>query len=346
MTQPTASVIVLGYNGRQYLEACISSLVDQDMPQDAYELLYVDNASADGSADFVSGRFPDVRVLRLERNFGFAEGNNRGVPETRGKYVAALNQDTVCHRRWLPELVAALEADPNAKAAHSNILTPWCPGYQAMDREGWPDIVHVAELSRFGFVSYEQRPFSREPIETIFLAGAATLVDREVLERFEYFFDADFIAYCEDTDLGLRVRNLGFKNLLVPTSVVYHDLTPSTGFSWWTLRKTLMILRNRGLAFYKNMGALEFAAFLPWLLMGAPLKPGELSLGRAKSALYGLGTLPLLPIAVAWGAIHAPKVAARRRDVLRQRKMPRFQLLRELRAAGSRPKPATARSPG
>ena len=336
MTQPTASVIVLGYNGRHYLDACISSVLDQEMPRESYEILYVDNASADGSAEFVSERFPDVRVLRLERNFGFAEGNNRGVPETDGKYVAALNQDTVCHRRWLSELVAALEADPEAKAAHSNILTPWCPGYDAMEREAWPEIVHVAELSRFGFVSYEQRPFSPEPIETIFLAGAATLVEREVIERYGYFFDPDFFAYCEDTDLALRVRNLGYRNLLVPTSVVYHDLTPSTGLSWPTLRKTLMILRNRGLAFYKNMGAAEFAAFLPWLLIGAPLKPGELSLGRAKSALYGMGTLPLLPIALGWGAIHARKVAARRRDVLRQRALARFELLRLLRGAGRR----------
>ncbi len=336
MTQPIASVIVLGYNGRQYLDACISSVIDQDMPRESYEIVYVDNGSADGSAEFVSERFPEVRVLRLERNFGFAEGNNRGVPETHGKYVAALNQDTVCHRRWLSELVAALEADPNAKAAHSNILTPWCPGYQAMDRERWPEIVHVAELSRYGFVSYEQRPFSPEPIETIFLAGAATLVEREVIERFGYFFDADFFTYCEDTDLALRLRNLGYRNLLVPTSVVYHDLTPSTGLSWRTLRKTLMILRNRGLAFYKNMGAAEFVAFLPWLLVGAPLKPGELSLGRAQSALYGVGTLPLLPIALGWGAIHARKIAARRRDVLRQRALAPFELLRAVRGAGSR----------
>ena len=97
-----------------------------------------------------------------------------------------------------------------------------------------------------------------------------------------------------------------------------------------------MILRNRGLAFYKNMGAAEFAAFLPWLLIGAPLKPGELSLGRAKSALYGMGTLPLLPIALGWGAIHARKVAARRRDVLRQRALARFELLRLLRGGGRR----------
>lgn len=337
MSSPTASVIVLGYNGRQYLDACISSLLDQAMPRDAYEILYVDNASVDGSTELVRERFPDVRILQLERNFGFAEGNNRGVAETSGRYIAVLNQDTVCHRRWLPELVAALEASPEVKAVHSNILTPWCPGYAEQERKEWPSIVHVAELNRFGFVAYEQRPFSPEPIETLFLAGAATMVEREVAERFGYLFDPDFFAYCEDTDLALRVRNLGYRSQLVPTSVVYHDLQPSTALSWRTLRKTLMILRNRGLAYFKNMELAEFMAFLPWLLIGAPLKPGELSLGPARSVLYGLGTLPLLPVALGWGALHARKVAARRSEVLQQRTLPRFALLRALReGAGNR----------
>ena len=338
MTGPIASVIIVGYNGLRYLDDCLSSLLDQEMPADAYEILYVDNASTDGSADLVGERFPNVRILRLERNFGFAEGNNRGVTETRGRYIAVLNQDTVCHRRWLSELVATMEAHPDVKAVHSNILTPWCPGYAEKRREGWPSIVHVSELNRFGFVSYRQRPFSPEPIETLFLAGAASMVEREVVERFGYLFDPDFVAYCEDTDLALRVRNLGYRSLLAPTSVVYHDLQPSTGPSWRTLHKTLMILRNRGLAYFKNMEPAEFLAFLPWLLIGAPLKPGELSLGPLRSVLYGLGTVPLVPIALGWGALHARKVRGRRSDVLRQRTLPRFALLRALRwgVAGAR----------
>ncbi|MGB2694869.1 MAG: glycosyltransferase family 2 protein [Dehalococcoidia bacterium] len=333
MTSPTASVIVLGYNGRRYLDACLSSLLDQEMSREAYEVIYVDNASTDGASEFVEGRFPHVRVVRIDRNYGFAEGNNRAVAHTNGRYVATVNQDTVCHRRWLPELIAALEAHPDAKAAHSNILTPWCPGYDAKDRDGLPSIVHVAELTRYGFVAYEQRPFSPEPIETLFLAGAATIVEREMIDRYGYFFDADFWAYCEDTDLGLRVHNLGYKNLLVPTSVVYHDLTPATSLGWGTLRKTLMILRNRGLAFYKNMTLREFATMLPWLLIGAPLKPGELSLGSLRGLLYGLGTVPLLPVACAWGAVHARKLAGRRRDVLRQRVIPPFELVHAVRGA-------------
>jgi GT2 family glycosyltransferase len=298
-------------------------------------VLYVDNGSEDSSVDFVRERFPDVRVLPLDRNYGFAEGNNRGLREARGRRIAVLNQDTVCHRRWLSELLTAVEADPDVKAVHSNILTPWCPGFEGMEREAWPPIVHVAELNRFGFVTYEQRPFVQEPIETLFLAGAATMVERELVDRMGYLFDRDFVAYCEDTDLALRVHNLGYRSLLVPTSIVYHDLRPSTTLSWPTLHKTLMILRNRALAYFKNMELMEFLAFLPWLAVGAPLKPGEFSLGPARTALYALGTAPLIPVALAWAALHARKVMARRSELLRQRVLPRFALLRSLRSRGA-----------
>ena len=75
----TASVIVLASNDKKYLQACLESLLDQDMPPGSYELIYADNASTDGSADYVKAAFPTVRVVELEKNFGFAEGNNRAA---------------------------------------------------------------------------------------------------------------------------------------------------------------------------------------------------------------------------------------------------------------------------
>ena len=329
MTSSKVSVIVLGYNGREYLDACIGSLVDQEMAQDDYELLYVDNDSTDESVAFVSERFPTVRVIRMDRNYGFAEGNNRAISETKGRYIAVLNQDTVCHRRWLSELSGALDARPDVMAVHSNVLTPWCPGFDTKEREAWPEIVHIAELSRFGFVAYQQRPFAEDPIETLFLGGAATMVRREVVERAGYLFERSFVAYCEDTDLALRIRNSGHPNLLVPTAVVYHDLTPTTGFSWLTLRKTLLIVRNRFLAFFKNMNMVEFMAYLPWLVVGAPLKPGELNLG-ARSVLYALGMVALVPIAMLWAAFKIPSVLAHRAQIISGRTLGRFGMLRLL----------------
>ena len=81
-----ASVIVLAYNDKQYLQACLSSLIDQDLPADSYEVIYADNASTDGSVEFVEENFPTVRVVQLEHNYGFAEGNNRAAEYAKGKY--------------------------------------------------------------------------------------------------------------------------------------------------------------------------------------------------------------------------------------------------------------------
>ena len=74
-----ASVIVLAYNDKQYLDACLSSLLDQDMPEDDYKTIYANNSSTDDSADFVAEHFPTVRVLRFEENYGLAKDNNQAA---------------------------------------------------------------------------------------------------------------------------------------------------------------------------------------------------------------------------------------------------------------------------
>src|SRR5688572_2870757 len=103
------SVVIVNYNGRQHLGELLSSLARQVQP--ATEVILVDNASRDGSADYVRQEFPWVDVIRLPENVGFAEGNNVGLARSRGQYIALLNSDTVVEERWLTELVRALEAD-------------------------------------------------------------------------------------------------------------------------------------------------------------------------------------------------------------------------------------------
>jgi len=124
-----ASVVVLGWNGREYLEDCLSSVLDQDVPSEQYEIVYVDNGSKDSSAAFVRGRFPQARVVELERNYGYAEGNNIGYRETRGDFVVFLNQDTAVNRSWLRALIEAMSSSPDVGAAHANVIQPWYPEY-------------------------------------------------------------------------------------------------------------------------------------------------------------------------------------------------------------------------
>ena len=91
MPEPTISVIVLNYNGRQHLEACFSSLMAQSYPEEQSEFILIDNASSDGSVEFVREAFPSVRIIQNETNLGFAAANNRGAQAASGEYLVFLN---------------------------------------------------------------------------------------------------------------------------------------------------------------------------------------------------------------------------------------------------------------
>src|SRR5258706_13762263 len=100
---PRVSVIVVNYNGRHHLAECLRTLARQTLPPHQFEVILVDNGSADGSVEFVRQQFPRVRVLALEKNVGFAAGNNRGLEHAPGRFVALPNNDTAADPRRLPE---------------------------------------------------------------------------------------------------------------------------------------------------------------------------------------------------------------------------------------------------
>jgi GT2 family glycosyltransferase len=326
----TASVIVLGFNGRRYLDACLSSLLDQVMPCHDYEVLFADNASTDGSAEYVAQNYPSVRLIRFKENFGFAEGNNRAVPYARGRYIAFLNQDTVVHKMWLSELVRAMSSHPEVKAVHSNTLMPWHPEFAGREREAVVRHIYLTDLSRFGHAAYRQLPFTPEVVRTLFVSGGSMMIDRAILDELGYVFDPDFVAYCEDTDLSLRIHSLGYQTALVPTSIVYHDQRAASGPDMRSLRKASLVLKNRYLAYFKNMHASEFLLYLPFLLIGAPLKIYEFQWSRGRKLAYALASVPLAMYCLLLAMKEFPKYRGRRRDILAKRKRVRFWFLREL----------------
>ena len=310
-----ASVIVLGYNGRTYLEDCLASVVDQDLPLDQYEVLYVDNGSRDGSATLVRERFPQSRVLELDRNYGYAEGNNIGFRETRGEFVVFLNQDTVVHRSWLRELLAAVDSAADVAAAHANIIQPWYPEFAGIGERADAQAAYTSEVNRLGYIQYEQLPSIEGLRDTLFLHGVCIALRRSVAEQFDYIFDPGFFAYAEDLDLGLRVRALGYRSVIASRAVVYHKHTLKTELSWGTVVKTVRIIRNRYLAFYKVMAWWEFALMVPMMSIGAPFNASEFGLSRSRQLLYGLALVPATVAALAVTLVQLPRYAAKRRSI-------------------------------
>ncbi|MEK6325046.1 MAG: glycosyltransferase family 2 protein [Acidobacteriota bacterium] len=209
------SIIVVNYNGRHVLGELFESLVRQTYPAD--EVIMVDNASSDGSVGLVRDRFPWVKVVVSPTNTGFAEGNNIGLANAHGEYVALLNNDTVVDEQWLAQLTKALDEDERVGAAVSKI-------YLAADES----IIDCAgaEFNNLGLVwgrgsnQLDEGQFDSVS-ESPSLTACAALLRRSAL-RGAPLFDRRLFMYYEEFDLALRLRGHGYTIRYIPTSVVHH----------------------------------------------------------------------------------------------------------------------------
>ena len=220
---PLVSIIIVNYNGKRFLDACLGSLYRQSYP--ATEILLVDNGSSDGSVAYVREHYPGVKAIETGENFGFARANNIGIEASRGEYVATLNNDTEVTPSWLSALVEAMQSDGRIGMCASKMLR--------MDDHGVIDSTGIC-ISRSG-ACWDRGMFERdagqyEKTEEVFgpCAGAA-LYRRAMLDEVG-MFDEDFISYQEDTDLAFRGRLAGWKCLYVPKAAVYHVHGGTAGY--------------------------------------------------------------------------------------------------------------------
>ena len=311
---PVVSVVVLGYNGLRYVDACLDSLLDQDPDTPPYEVVFFDNASTDGTPEAVTARHPRVRLVRSERNLGYAAGNVAALDHARAPWLVFLNQDTVVGRRFVAGLLEAA-VSTGASAAQANMILPWQPCAHDWDRLAPHPDLHVAELTRAAYVAYTvQDAAATEP--TLFVTGAAFIVDRSVLARIGGLFDPGFWAYGEDTDLSLRLRAAGLTAVVAGGATVFHDLTPATAMSLRSLRKTGLILRNRHVACIRSMRTFEYLRILPTLVLGAGGKVDEIPIGARSRTAVRLGMVVLSLVGAARALAVYPRHRATRAAVL------------------------------
>lgn len=203
------AVVIVTWNGRRHLERLLPSLV----PQQPGDIIVVDNASRDGTNDWLAKHYPCVRVLSNDRNRGFAEPNNRGAAATDRPVVAFLNNDTRCHPDWLARGLEALEG---ADAV----------GCRLLDWEGRRIDFNGGSLQYLGYALQLDSGSLLEAVgsetgEILFPCGGAMFIRREVFQQVGGF-DPDFFAVYEDVDLGWRLWTAGFRVVFAPESVVYH----------------------------------------------------------------------------------------------------------------------------
>lgn len=263
----TTRVIVLNWNGRPWLERCLPALMRQRRP--ATEVVVVDNASTDDSVAWVREHHPSVQVQVLERNLGFAAGNNRGAAGATTDALVFLNNDTEPDGEWLERLVEAAEADP-ARSLVTSCVVYW-------DR---PDVVDSAGdgylICGGGFKVHHGQPLATAPPsrEVFGACGAAFLIRREWFERLGGFDESFFMVY-EDVDLSYRARLLGAKIWYEAQALVRHGGSASMGrvstlavecgqrnleWVWLVNTPSLMLWRSAPAHLaYNVLGALAYA---------------------------------------------------------------------------------------
>lgn len=209
-----ASVIVLSWNGMNDLQECLDAVRSQDFAD--LELIVVDNASTDGSADFVASHYPDARLIRNEQNLGFAAGNNRGLRAATGNVLVLLNQDTIVRAGWLQALVEALVCDARRGIVGGKALYP---DGRIQHAGGFVD--DQGNGDHYGYRQKDEGQFEQVR-EVDFVTGAALAISRAAFVAAGEMDEGFGTAYWEDTDWCYRAREAGFQVVYVPQAVLVH----------------------------------------------------------------------------------------------------------------------------
>lgn len=216
------SVVILNWNGRRHLERYLPSVVAHT--EGDAEVVVADNGSTDDSLQWLRLNYPDVRVIRLDRNYGFAGGYNRALREVASEYVLLLNSDVEVTAGWWQPLVEVLDTESDVAAVAPKLLAD-------MERTKF-EYAGAAG----GFIDYLGYPFCRGRIlsnveedrgqyddcrDIFWASGAAMCCRRELFESLGGF-DEDFFAHMEEIDLQWRMQLAGWRIVVEPKSVVYH----------------------------------------------------------------------------------------------------------------------------
>ncbi len=336
-----ASVVVLNYNGRRHLDACLEALLAQRLAG-GFEVLVVDNGSSDGSVEHLRRHWPRVRLVEAGTNLGFAAGNNLGIRHAGGDHVVLLNNDTRVRPGWLEALVEAAERDPRIGAVTSKLVF--------MDR---PDVIQNAGSLLLsdgsggdrGTGEEDRGQYDRE--EEVFAAcGGAALLRRSMLEDVG-LLDETFFCYYEDTDLSWRMRLRGWRVVYQPAAVVEHVHAATSGE--WSPFFTFHADRNRLFMIVKNTPwpfVLRSFAGFGWLAFGFAARAALRRLaGRGRAGdRPGPSRIRIHADVLRSLLRHLPEMLAKRRHIRRRRRVSDREVLGWLyprerwntRAAGSR----------
>jgi len=231
---PLVSVIVLNYNAGELLLNCIESI-----KKSAYknlEIIVVDNISTDKSQKICKEKYPDIKLIQNDENFGYCEGNNIGIREAKGDYIIILNPDTIVESSWIEELISAYNKFGEG-LYQPKILS--LNEKQVLQSTG-----NMLHIFGFGFAKDKGRKDGEgdEEIKKIgYASGTCLFTSRNVLDKVG-LLDSFLFLYHDDLDLGWRASQIGINSYYVPKSKIYHVESYSLK---WSAKKFYWLERNR-----------------------------------------------------------------------------------------------------
>jgi GT2 family glycosyltransferase len=326
------SVIVLNYQGRDVIEACLQSLAAQTLP--AREVFVVDNASPDGSGTLAAEtcRRLGYRFVASPTNDGYSAGNALGIREAKGKWLLLLNNDAELDPGTLAALDAATERHPDVAMFATCIVSHEDPG--TIDNLGIAP--YLDGMSR-GLARLEPAARHREPREVFAPSGCAGLYRRDVYEAAGGLPEV-FFAYCEDFDLGLRLRWMGHRCMYVPGAVVRHHYSAAAGK--YSAFKAYLVERNH-LWVRLRLLPLGMVAASPWhslvryVLQAWGVLAGRGSAGKFRQEGGGAAELAGILIKAYVDTARAlPRLLAERRQLRNLRQVKAAEIRAAIRTLG------------
>lgn len=284
-SQPDVSVVVVTYRCRADARDCLASVYEATTGL-SFEVVVLDNASKDGTVEMVSSEFPDVRLLALDENVGFAAGVNRAVEASTGQFVLLLNPDTVVHDGAIERLVHFAREHPEHGIYGGRTLDPdgrvnpgSCWGRPTL----WSLFCFATTLSTVfrgsrAFDPESLGPWKRDTVREVdIVTGCLLLAPRGVWDELGGF-DTRFFMYGEDADLGMRAAALGYRPVITPDAEITHEIGVSSATR---ADKYVLVYQSKAELVRKHFGAgrRQLGLALLWLgvgvrALGARLRPG------------------------------------------------------------------------
>lgn len=216
MRKPFVSIIIVNWNGIRFLKDCLKSLSETSYREK--EILFVDNASFDDSVSYVRKNFPNINVIQNKKNLGFAGGHEVAFKKSKGQAILILNTDTIVEKNLVDALIKKLYENDAIGAAQPKIVI--YPQKNLIDSIG-SFFLMSGDLYHYGREKDPRLPIYNRPMDIFSAKGACILFKKEVLAK-TGFFDKDYFAYFEETDLCMRIWLAGYRVVYTPETVVYH----------------------------------------------------------------------------------------------------------------------------